>query len=137
MAISDRRAYEEFIYSLPGRHPSIEQSTLLLATVGQTLAKVEGQVTFPGGVVLDVWEFIDFDAGVIRSYSYEIYLAGEKIRWYDPWEHPNIPELASTHPHHKHTPPDIKHHRVPAPGISFDQPNLPTLIEEIERDLLP
>ncbi len=41
-----------------------------------------------------------------------------------------------THPHHKHIPPDIKHNRVPAPGLSFTQPNLPFLIEEIERELL-
>jgi hypothetical protein len=44
--------------------------------------------------------------------------------------------LASTHPHHKHIFPDIKHHRVPAPGLSFDRPNLPVLIAEIERELL-
>ncbi len=40
-------------------------------------------------------------------------------------------------PHHKHIPPDIKHHRIPAPGLSFQQPNLPFLIEEIERDFRP
>lgn len=40
------------------------------------------------------------------------------------------------HPHHKHVPPDIKHHRIPAPGLSFDRPNIPRLIEEIERELL-
>ena len=72
----------------------------------------------------------------IRNYSYEIYRASEKVTWYDPFEHPHMPELASTHPHHKHIPPDIKHHRVPAPGISFDQPNLPTVIEAIEHDFL-
>ena len=44
--------------------------------------------------------------------------------------------LASTHPHHKHLPPDIKHHRVPAPGLSFSQPNLPFLIVEILEFLL-
>jgi len=73
----------------------------------------------------------------VRNYSYEIYVAGEQIAWYDPFEHPNIPELASTHPHHKHIQPDVKHHRVPAPGISFTEPNLPFLIEEIEQNLLP
>ena len=52
---------------------------------------------------------------------------------YDPQPHPNDPTLASTAPHHKHVPPDIKHHRIPAPGLSFDRPNLPLLIEEIER----
>jgi hypothetical protein len=39
----------------------------------------------------------------------------------------------STHPHHKHIPPNIKHNRIPAPGLSFDQPNLPLLIAEIEQ----
>jgi hypothetical protein len=33
-------------------------------------------------------------------------------------------------------PPDIKHHRIPAPGLSFDSPNLIFLIREIEA-LLP
>jgi hypothetical protein len=47
--------------------------------------------------------------------------------------HPNVPELRSTHPHHKHVPPDIKHHRIPAPEMSFTRPNLPFLIEEVER----
>lgn len=56
--------------------------------------------------------------------------------WYDPQPHPNDPALASTHPHHKHIPPEIKRHRIPAPGLGFDQPNLPFLIEEIERHLL-
>ena len=102
---------------------------------------MDGQVTFQGDVVLDVWELIDLDARRIRDYSYEVYRAGEKVLWYDPWddsmehpqEHPHIPELASTHPHHRHTGPDIKHNRAPAPGISFIEPNLPYLIQEVER----
>jgi hypothetical protein len=44
--------------------------------------------------------------------------------------------LASAHPHHKHVPPDIKRHRISAPGLSFIRPNLPFLIEEIEREVL-
>lgn len=137
MPIPDFQTYGELIYSLQDRYPSIKRSTLVLATISPTLAKLEGQVTFEGDVILDVWELVDFEAGRIRSYSYEIYQAGEKIAWYDPFEHPYIPELASTYPHHKHIPPDIKHNRVPAPGISFEQPNLLTLIEEIEREILP
>jgi hypothetical protein len=50
--------------------------------------------------------------------------------------HPDQPALASTHPHHKHVPPEIKHHRIAAPGLRFDVPNLPLLIEEVERQLL-
>lgn len=33
-------------------------------------------------------------------------------------------------PHHFHEPPDIKHHRRPAPGLSFTSPNLPALIAD-------
>jgi len=135
--IADFRTYGELIYALQEQYPSIQHSTLVLATIGPTLAKLEGQVTFDGEVMLDVWELVDFEAKRIRSYSYEIYRADEKIAWYDPFEHPHIPELASTYPHHKHILPDIRHHRVPAPGISFEQPNLPNLIQEIVHEILP
>jgi len=136
VSISDFRTYAELIYSLQERYSIVQRSTLVLATIGPTLAKLEGQVTFEGDVVLDVWELVDFEAGRILHYSYEIYQAGEKIAWYDPFEHPHIPELASTYPHHKHVPPDIKHNRIPAAGISFEEPNLLSLIQEIERGVL-
>lgn len=32
-------------------------------------------------------------------------------------------------------PPDIKRNRVPAPGLSFTQPNLPILLQEIEQEV--
>lgn len=137
MPIPDFRAYGEFIYSLQERYPSIQHSTLVLATIGPTLAKLEGQVVFKDDVLLDVWELIDLDVRRILNYSYEVYRSGEKILWYDPFEHPHSSELASTFPHHKHVLPGIQHHRVPAPGISFEQPNLSYLIEEIEREILP
>lgn len=137
MPIRDVLDYGELIYSLPDQYLSIKRSTLVLAPVGPTLAQIEGQVLFADDVVLEVWELVDFESRSIRNYSYEIYVAGEQIAWYDPFEHPHVPELASTHPHHKHIQPNVKHHRVPAPGISFFEPNLPFLIEEIERTLLP
>ena len=55
------------------------------------------------------------------------------LYWYDSQPHPNDPVLAATDPHHKHIPPDLKHHRVPASELSFTRPNLPFVIEEIER----
>jgi hypothetical protein len=61
---------------------------------------------------------------------------GELIYSLHPFEHPHIPELASTDPHHKHVRPDIKHHRIPAPDLSFTHPNLPFLIEEVESQVL-
>ncbi len=50
--------------------------------------------------------------------------------------HPHHPELASTHPHHKHVPPNIKRHRIPAPGLSFTEANLPFLIDEVLQTVL-
>ncbi len=135
MPITDFDIYGKLIYSLQERYPSVRRSTLVLAPIGSTLAKLEGQVVFEGNVVLDVWELVDFAAKKIRNYSYEIYQSSEKIAWYDPFEHPQTPELASTYPHHKHIPPDLKHNRTPAPGISFEEPNLPTVIEEIESNV--
>ncbi len=42
-------------------------------------------------------------------------------------------ELAAIFPHHYHEEPGIKNNRKPAPGISFDAPNLPGLIEACRR----
>ena len=66
MPVPDFHTYSELIYSLQERYSSIQRSTLVLATLGPTLAKLEGQITFEGDVVLDVWELIDFETGRIR-----------------------------------------------------------------------
>jgi hypothetical protein len=58
--LSGSQAYGELIYALPERYPAIQRSTLVLATIGPTPAKLEGQVTFGGGVVLDVWDRVGF-----------------------------------------------------------------------------
>jgi hypothetical protein len=73
------------------------------------------------------------EPGLITSYGYEVWRGEEKLYWYDSQPHPDDPMLASTDPHHKHIPPDIKHHRIPAPELSFTRPNLPVLIEEVEQ----
>ena len=69
MTFPDITAYGELVYSLPERYPVIQRSTLVLATIGPWLTKVEGQVTFESDVVLDVWELIDFDTRRIRNYG--------------------------------------------------------------------
>jgi len=130
--------YEYFVYTLPQRHPVVQRSTLVVIRRGATIAVVRGEVEFPEGLRLVAREKLSFDQspGQIRGYSYEVWYGDEQLYWYDSQPHPDDPSLASTHPHHKHIPPDIKHNRVPAPGLSFTQPNLPFLIEEIEGELL-
>lgn len=127
--------YERFIYSLPDTYPSIRRSTLVVIRRGPALAEVIGTIEFDNDITLTVWEDLNFARGVIQGYSYAVDRGDERLYWYDPQPHPNDPSLASTYPHHKHIPPNIKRNRVPAPGLSFDSPNLPYLIEEIERQL--
>lgn len=156
--LSTPQAYEEFIYTLPHRYCSIRYSTLVYIPSGKLFGRVEGMLLFDKGVVLCVQEFLNFELDIIEGYGYEVshtsisfdtsempdartyckatYPHKEKLYWYDSFPHPNDPALAKTHPHHKHVPPDIKRHRMSAPNLSFTQPNLPVLIEEIEETLL-
>ncbi len=97
-----------------------------------------GELFFRDGRRLAAYERLSWDTGVIRiiGNSYEVWRGNEKLYWYDWQPHPSDPALASTHPHHKHLPPDIKHHRLPAPGLAFTAPNLPLLINEICSPML-
>ena len=130
--------YEQFVYTLQQQYPSVLSSTLTVARRGRGLAMLTGELHFNQGFRLVIAEILTWDAGtlLIKHYSYEVWCANDKRYWYDPQPHPDQPALAATHPHHKHVPPDIKHHRIPAPGLRFDGPNLPLLIEEVEHLLL-
>ena len=125
--------YETFVYGLPEAFASIQMSTLVVVHTGPLTAVVRGEIHFGQGLVLRVLEVVNARQRQIERYGYELWKADRELWWYDSWPHPDVPELDSTHPHHKHVPPDIKHHRVPAPGLSFDSPNLPLLIREIEQ----
>jgi hypothetical protein len=130
--------YELFIYALQDHHTSIRKSTLTIIRQASDVATVEGDLFLRDDVRLRVLEFVRFDLTPPRlsRYGYEVWRGNEKLYWYDSQPHPHDPSLASTHPHHKHVPPDVKRHRIPAPGLSFTRPNLPFLIREIERELL-
>ncbi|HRI56637.1 MAG: hypothetical protein IAE85_00955 [Anaerolinea sp.] len=149
-----RSEYEALVYSLTARFPEIRLSTLVVAPTAYSMAHVTGMIAFGEDIVLCIHELVDFRQGCILSYRYEVtrsippfvekalpsadeycavhYAGKEKLYWYDSQPHPDSRTLQSTHPHHKHIPPDIKHNRIPAPGLSFTTPNLPFLIEEIQ-----
>jgi hypothetical protein len=115
----------------------LRRSTLVVAQRGRQFAEVVGELALADDYRLTIYERLvwgDDALIVIEDYGYEAWHGNEKLYWYDSQPHPNDPTLASTHPHHKHISPDIKHHRVPAPGLSFAQPNLPFLIEELEQE---
>lgn len=123
--------YSRFVAELLNR-PDVRRSTVAVWSDSPYTGLAEGEVFFESGLRLRMREELDFDAGLITSYGYEVYRGEERLYWYDDFPHPKDPALASTMPHHKHVPPDIKHHRIPAPEIHFDRPNLPFLLHEIE-----
>ena len=129
------RDYEEYVYTLKQHFSSIQRSTLVVIQRGRRVAVLQGELTFSHGYRITLKERLSLDTGLveIEFYGYELWHETNKIAWYDAQPHPNDPTLASTHPHHKHIPPDIKHNRIPAPNMSFTQPNLPALIHEIEE----
>jgi Family of unknown function (DUF6516) len=123
--------YSRFVSHILSR-PDVERSTVVVWSNSPYTGTAEGEVWFKGNVRLRMREELDFDAALIVSYEYEVYRAGEKLYWYDDFPHPQDLSLASTFPHHKHIPPEIRRNRVPAPDISFIRPNLPALVQEIE-----
>ena len=124
--------YSRFVTELLHR-PTVVSSTVTVWSDSPYTGIAEGEVFFSNGIRLRLREELDFDAGLITSYGYEVYRGAERLYWYDDFPHPNDPNLVSTFPHHKHIPPDIKHNRIPAPEIRFNRPNLPVLIREIEE----
>ncbi len=124
--------YSRFVAELLDRS-ALERSTVAVWSDSPYTGIAEGEVLFSSGIRLRLREELDFDAGLITSYGYEVYRGTERLYWYDDFPHPNDPSLALTFPHHKHVPLDIKHNRVPAPEMSFTRANLPVLIGEIEN----
>ena len=124
--------YSHFVAQLFDR-VTVKRSTVAVWSESSYTGTAEGEVFFSNGIRLRMREELDFDAGLITAYGYEVYRGSERLYWYDDFPHPSDSSLAATHPHHKHIPLDIKHHRVPAPEMSFTQPNLPILIREIEE----
>ena len=62
---------------------------------------------------------LEDESVLVKGYLLE---GSDKLHWHDSQPHPHDATLASSHPHHKHVPPDIKRHRVPAPELTFDAP---------------
>jgi hypothetical protein len=127
--------YERYVYTLQQRFTSIRRSTLVVIRRGARFAELGGELEVAGGFRLVVYERLSWDSGPVRieGYSYEAWRGSAKLHWYDSQPHPHDAAVAGSDPHHKHIPPDIKHHRVPAPELTFDAPNLPFLIGELER----
>jgi len=130
--LSSLANYSLFIAELINRQ-TVERSTVAVWSDSRYTGIAEGEVLFSNGIRLRLREELDFHAGLITSYGYEVYRGAERLYWYDDFPHPNDITLALTFPHHKHVPPDIKHNRIPAIEISFSHANLLGIVREIEE----
>jgi len=126
--------YELFLYTLEESFPSINHSSVSLIRRGASLARVSGEICFAGGYRLVIRERLLFHCSpiIIDWYGYEIWLGEELLSRYDCQPHPGDPDLESSYPHHKHILPNLNRNRIPAPNMSFNQPNLPEVIREID-----
>lgn len=127
--------YELSLYTLTEQFPSIRRSSVTFVRLGASLARVAGELYFDQEIRLVVRERVLCQRLpiLIDWYGYEAWRGKQKLYWYDSQPHPDDLALQSTHPHHKHVPPDIKRNRIPAPAMSFTQPNLPALVREVEN----
>ena len=125
-------AYSRFVAETLAR-PTVERSTVSVWSASPYTGIAEGEVLFRDGLRLRMREELDFDEELITAYGYEVYREQEKLCWYDDFPHPHDSTLASTYPHHKHVPPNMKRNRIPAQGLSFESPNLPRIVAEVEE----
>ncbi|MDW7680435.1 MAG: DUF6516 family protein [bacterium] len=130
----NRESYQQLIYRIAELSKHIRYSDLVTIPVGKNLCVIKGNIYFNNSIRLKLKDALDFSLEEwITGYSYTVYQNEEKLYWYGSQGHPDDPDLQATHAHHKHTPPDIKHNRVPAPDIYFKEQNLTFLISEIEK----
>jgi len=134
--LNDYKIYATFLFALESKFPAIQKSQVSFFTTKYNTGIARGVIYFEDGIQLCFLEHLNFSLARITSYSYEVWQGGQQLYFYDPQKHPDDFTLSDTFPHHKHIPPDIKHHRVPAPEIRFDRPNLEFLLREIETSLL-
>ena len=64
--------YSRFVAELLDR-PSVQRSTVTVWSASRYTGITEGEVFFTNGIRLRLREELDFDAGLITSYGYEIY----------------------------------------------------------------
>jgi len=82
------KEYSRFVADLLSQ-PCIRTSTITVWSDSRYTGIAEGEVFFTNGLRLRMREEVDFDAGIIVSYGYEVYRDGERLYWYDDFPHPD------------------------------------------------
>ena len=94
-ALKSLAAYSLFVADLLNR-PSVTRSTVVVWSDSPYTGIAEGEVFFTRGIRLRLREELDFEAGLIAAYGYEVYRGEERLFWYDDFPHPDEPTLAPT-----------------------------------------
>ena len=78
--------YSRFVAELLDQF-DIKSSTLSVWSDSPYTGIAEGEILFGNGLRLRMREEVDFDAGIIVSYGYEVYRGEERLYWYDDFPH--------------------------------------------------
>ena len=70
--------YSRFVSELVHR-PTIKRSTVVVWSDSRYTGIAEGDVLFSNGIRLRIREELDFDAGLIASYGYEVYRGADRL----------------------------------------------------------
>lgn len=70
--------YSRFVAEQLDR-PTVERSTVMVWSASPYTGIAEGEVFFSGGFRLRLRQELDFDAGLITSYGYEVYENDERL----------------------------------------------------------
>jgi len=94
-ALRSLAAYASYVAAI-GARPTVQRSTLVVWSDSPYTGVAEGEIHLAKGFRLRVREELDFEAGLITAYGYEVYRREERLYWYDDFPHPNDPALAPT-----------------------------------------
>ena len=123
--------YSFFLFSLENKFPEIIFSEINFYSIEPDLFLAKGIIEFALEIKLTFHKVINFCKQRIVRCAYEVFKKNELLYFHDPQEHLEDSNLEPIFPHYKHLQPNIKRNRQPAAGISFIEPNLQFLIQEI------
>ena len=80
-------SYSHYLTEMLHR-PGVDRSTVVVWSESRYTGVAEGEVFFSNGIRFRLREELDFDAGLITAYGYEVYRGTERLYWYDDFPHP-------------------------------------------------
>jgi hypothetical protein len=129
VTLSSLESYSLFIAALVNRR-TVLRSTVTVWSDSPYTGIAEAEI-FCRRTEARLREELDFEAGLITSYGYEVYRGEERLYWYDDFRIPGSDARLDV-PTPQACPAGDQAEPGSAPGLRFDGPNLQVLVSEID-----